>query len=208
VAPLFASMNATLTNVTALRVVAPDCLTVTNATLGAAGPLAVVLFHATKVSACTSTRPSSTAATSLTSTTSPVILTTLLGRNTTALASTTTEVTSFNSTLAQATSTVEVATPSDEQGAWIVPVAVSAAAAALLASAGVAAFLWKRKRAGQSGDEMVTARAEETSVRAMSDYGVLPGTRPTEESQMSSENSHYVELTPIEAGTIISADPP
>jgi hypothetical protein len=227
VAPLFASVNATLSNVTALRVVTPNCLTVSNATLGVAGPLVVVLFRATKVSACSGTSaqaPPSTAATSSTLTLAPDATTsTLLASGATTFASTptndtssnytlapapTTAVTSFNSTLAQATSTVEVATPSDEQGAWIVPVAVSATAAALLVGAGVAAFLWKRKRAGQSGDEMVTARAEGTSGRVMSDYGVLPGARPTEESQMSSENSHYVELTPIEAGTIISADPP
>jgi hypothetical protein len=226
VAPLFASVNATLSNVTALRVVTPNCLTVSNATLGVAGPLVVVLFRATKVSACSGTSaqaPPSTAATSSTLTLAPDSTTsTLLASDATTFASTTTNdkssnytlapapttaVTSSNSTLAQATSTVEAATPSDEQGAWIVPVAVSAAAA-LLVGAGVATFLWKRKRAGQSSGEMVTARAEGTSVRAMSDYGVLPGVRPMQEPHMSSENSHYVELTPIEAGTIVSAGPP
>lgn len=101
-----------------------------------------------------------------------------------------------------------MATPtSDEQATWIVPVAVACAILALLLlGAGVAVLMWKRKRAASEGTEMVTARAEDNSVRNTSNYGMLPDaslvSHYADHSAAVSTNSHYDELTPIEAGPV------
>jgi hypothetical protein len=100
-----------------------------------------------------------------------------------------------------------VATPTtDEQATWIVPVAVACAILALLLGAGVAVLMWKRKRAASQGTEMVTARAEDNSVRNTSNYGMLPDvsmvSHYADHSAAVSTNSHYDELTPIEAGPV------
>jgi hypothetical protein len=59
-------------------------------------------------------------------------------------------------------------------------------------------------RAASQGVEMVTSRAEDTSVRNNSDYGMLPGARSTSQyadhTATVSANSLYDQLTPVEVG--------
>ncbi len=231
VAPLFASLGASLSNVAALRIVAPDCLAVSNATLGVAGQLIVALFHVTMRTPCTSTSPAPPSSTISLADTSSLTLTSVQPTDTlpTSIQSTSappsTSVTDTQtqtstqlavtnqstSTDSSATATIGAATPSD-QAAWILPVAVTAAALTLLAGVGVAALLWKRKRtaATNQGAEMVTARAEEEpSVRPTGDYGVLPGahTMSNYATQVSefriADNSPHYELlaSPAETDT-------
>jgi hypothetical protein len=87
-----------------------------------------------------------------------------------------------------------------------VPVAVACAVLALFLGAGVAVLMWKRKRAASQDIEMVTARAEDNSVRNTSNYGMLPDVSMVspyaDHSAAASTTSHYDELTPIEAGPV------
>jgi hypothetical protein len=109
VAPLFASLNTSLNNVAALRVVASDCLTVSNATLAVAGQLVVAIFHAIVRAACVSTSTSlaSTAVPSSTATATLTLVSSLgiLVANTTTATDATMTNASSSSTKAEATST-------------------------------------------------------------------------------------------------------
>jgi hypothetical protein len=154
VAPLFASLGTSLSNVTALRVVAPDCLLVSNTTLGVVDQLIVVLFHVSMRTACilASQPPRSPVVdTELTSTiaeqstsTEPTITSSSLSTSQLTLTQSSAQLAVSNqSTIADWTT---AATPGDDKGpTWILPVAVTVSALVLLAGAGVAALLWKRR---------------------------------------------------------------
>jgi hypothetical protein len=180
VAPLFASLNTSLNNVSALRVVTSDCLTVSNATLAVAGQLVVAIFHVIVRAACVSTSTShiSTAVPS-TATSTQFSSREILVANPTATDATMTDASSSSTT---AETTVVAATAAAEPAVWVLPVAVVGAVVGLLVGVGVAVLVWKRQQstaASERGAEMVTARADDGN-----NYGVLPGVRT---------DSHYVE---------------
>jgi hypothetical protein len=201
VAPLFASANASLNNVAALRVVTLDCLVASNATLGVAGPLIVALFHVTVRSAsclgASSTVPV------------PHDPSDVISALTTTSVIAPLAVSSAASPKAE--EPADIATNS--QASWILPAAVTGAAVSLALFVGiaVAVLLWKKRKRASSKDTTLTDNYK-SSARApnTSEYGAALGAARTpyaEHAVLRVADAHYDQLSPSEvAATITSRD--
>ena len=193
VAPLFASANASLNNVAALRVVTPDCLVASNATLGVAGPLIVALFHVTVRSVCLGASGTVPVSHDSSDTNSALTTTSVIAR------------------LAASTAEEPAESATNSQADWILPAAVTGATVslALLVGIGVAVLLWKKRKRASSKDTHLTDKYK-SSARApnTSEYGAVVGAARTpyaEHAVVRVADAHYDQLSPSEVAATITS---